>query len=188
MSKNIKPKTIKFEDHPEFTPNMTPKQVLQSGAFGGTYFRKIRSSVTGKTYDDAWKEFPKNWFEGLDIKKMITRKWEDYSIGVNKYKVKVGTTLEFWEEKGWIVEQDPFGWFQWYCRFYLGRRSSDDERQIGRYNAMRRFKGPLMKAIRDGGAKYDDFTISPGRRQTLLHWGYELTEKDYKEWLKNNKK
>ncbi len=53
---------------------------------------------------------------------------------------------------------------------------------------MRRFKGPLMRAIRDAGAKYDDYSISPGRRQTLLHWGYELTETDYKDWLKNNKK
>ena len=184
----ITPKTIEFEDHPEFRPNLTPKQVLQSGSFGGTYYRNIHSSVTGKDYTDAWKEFPDDWFEGLNINKQVARKWDDYDTKVNKYGVKVGTTLEFWEGKMWIRAQDPYGWFQWYCRFYEGRRSPDDSRQIGRYNAMRRFKGPLMKDIRDAGAKYNDYSISPGRRQTLLHWGYELTEKDYKDWLKKNKK
>lgn len=92
----ITPKTIEFEDHPEFRPNLTPKQVLQSGSFGGTYYRNIHSSVTGKDYTDAWKEFPDDWFEGLNINKQVARKWDDYDTKVNKYGVKVGTTLEFW--------------------------------------------------------------------------------------------
>ena len=111
---------------------------------------------------------------------MVNKKFDDYSKQENKYNVKVGTTLEFWESKDWIRDQDPYGWFQWYCRFYRGRRSDDDERQIKRYNNMRRFKGPLIKKIKSThGSSYNDETISPRIRQTLLHWAYELTEIDY---------
>ena len=102
-----------------------------------------------------------------------------YDVNVNKYRLKCGTSLRFWENKGCIHKQDPYGWFQWYCRYYLGRRTDDDERQIKRWmNIVNRFKGILVKMIKNNGAKFDDFSISPKIRQILLHWGYELVESD----------
>ena len=69
-----------------------------------------------------------------------------YDVSVNKYGVKCGTSLRFWENKGWINEIDPYGWFQWYFRYWLGRRSEDDERQINRWKKIAiRFKGKLVK-------------------------------------------
>ena len=92
----------------------------------------------------------------------------------------VGTSLRFWESKGWISKVDPCGWFQWYCRYWLGRRSSDDERQIRRWRAIfNRFKSVLVKMIKNKGAKFDDYSVSPKIRQILLHWGHELVESDY---------
>ena len=94
--------------------------------------------------------------------------------------VKYGTCLRFWENKGWIHKQDPYGWFQWYCRYYLGRRTDDDERQIKRWmNIVNRFICILVKMIKSKGAKFDDCSISPKIRQILLHWGYELVESDF---------
>ena len=88
-------------------------------------------------------------------------------------------SLRFWENKGWICGQDPYGWFQWYCRYYLGRRSSDDKRQIKRWNnIVNRFKSILIRMIKNKNAKYNDYSISPKIRQILLHWGYELVEND----------
>jgi hypothetical protein len=117
---------LRFPDFPDFRPNLTPKEVLQLGSFGGTYFRVISSSITGERYKDVWKEFPSDWFEGLNIGRHITS--QSYDTAVNRYKVECGGDLKMWEESGWITELDPYGWFQWYCRFYLGRRSTDDER------------------------------------------------------------
>ena len=77
------------------------------------------------------------------------------------------------ENKSWINEIDPYGWFQWYFRYWLGRRSKDDKRQINRWKKL------LVKMIKDTVSKYDDYSISPKIRQILLHWGYELTEKDF---------
>ena len=100
-----------------------------------------------------------------------------YDVKVNKYGVKVGTSLRFCENKGWINSMDPYGWFQWYCRYWLGRRS-DDNRQIKRWRAIvNRFKSVLVKMIKDKVAKYD-YSVSPKIRQILLHWGYELVESD----------
>ena len=102
-----------------------------------------------------------------------------YDVNVNKYKVKCGSSLRFWENKGWIREQDPYGWFQWYCRYYSGRRSSNDDRQIKRWNSIvNRFKSILVKMIKNKVAKYEDYSISPKIRQILLQWGYELVEND----------
>ena len=90
-----------------------------------------------------------------------------YDVRVNRYGVKCGTSLRFWENKGWIKDIGLYGWFQWYCRYYYGRRNSDDSRQIKRWN---------FRMTKDKGTKFDDFSVSPKIRQILLHWGYELVE------------
>lgn len=103
-----------FPDFPTFRPNLTPKEVLQLGSFGGTYFRPIKSGVTSLSYKDVWKELPADWLVGLDIKKMVSSSVYDKSK--NTYGVDCGGDLHMWESSGWITEVDPYGWFQWYCR------------------------------------------------------------------------
>ena len=103
-----------------------------------------------------------------------------YDVSLNKYGEKCGTSLKCWENKGWINSIHPYGWFRWYFRYWLGRRSDDDdERQIKRWErVVNRFKYILIKMIKDTGSKLDDYSISPKIRQILLHWGYELVEND----------
>ena len=99
---------------------------------------------------------------------------------MNKYGVKCGTPLRFWENKGWINKIGPYGWFQWCFRYWLGRRSKDDKRQINRWRQIvSRFRGKLVKMIKSSGSKYDNYSTSPKIRQVLLNWGYELTKKDF---------
>eukprot|EP00802_Teleaulax_amphioxeia_P021965 Tamp_22369.p1 GENE.Tamp_22369~~Tamp_22369.p1 ORF type:complete len:213 (+),score=31.97 Tamp_22369:445-1083(+) len=166
-----------FADAPHFRPNLTPAQVLKDGAFGGTYYRKITSAVTGQTYEDVHLEFPAEWFKGLPPK---AYKNSRYRADVNKWQVECGGALDMWESSGWISDIDPYGWFQWYCRFYLGRRSSDDERQISRFNGVAgpkgRFRNQLLNKVVAAGARHDDPSISPVIRQTLHHWAVEITE------------
>ena len=124
-----------------------------------TYFTDIYSGVNEKWYRTLWKEF--------DQLKNIDQKYHSqdyYDASVNKYGVKCGTSLNLWENKGWI--------FQWYFRYWLGRRSLDDERQINRWKKIvGRFKGKLFKMIKDVGGKLDDYSISHEIGQILLHWG-----------------
>eukprot|EP00746_Dinoflagellata_sp_MGD_P002441 gnl/MRDRNA2_/MRDRNA2_104741_c0_seq1.p1 gnl/MRDRNA2_/MRDRNA2_104741_c0~~gnl/MRDRNA2_/MRDRNA2_104741_c0_seq1.p1 ORF type:complete len:400 (-),score=88.06 gnl/MRDRNA2_/MRDRNA2_104741_c0_seq1:30-1229(-) len=180
--KRDKDGTLFFVDHPEFRPNLTPEQVLRAGAFGGTYFRSIDSAVTGISYKgcDVIKEFPSSWFAGLNLEEQVTSKY--YRKTVNKYGVACGGSLGQWETSGWISTVDPYGWFQWYCRFYLGRRSSDDARQIDRWlkgeGPKGRWRLQLMNKIIKDRRKYDDVRTSPVMRQVLLHWAYELTSED----------
>lgn len=181
----IVPKTIEFEDYPDFTPNLTPEQMFRLGSFGGTYWRPIYSSITKKNYKDQHLEFPKSWWEGIPKNWLVTD-FEDYDVSINKYKVQVGTTLEFWENKDWIDDLDPYGWVQWYCRFYSGRRDEkEDKRQIKRWKNLAgkkgRFKNMLINMIKKKDAKYNDYTISPKIRQTLQHWGYKITKEDLKQ-------
>ena len=157
-----------------FRVNKSPVEVISEGAFGGTYFRDIYSGVNGKWYRNSWKEF--KFLSDMD-KKLYASSY--YDVKVNKYGVKVGTSLRFWESKGWINSIDPYGWFQWYCRYWLGRRSSDDKWQIKRWRAIvNRFKSVLVRMIKDKSAKFNDYSVSPKIRQILLHWGYELVESD----------
>jgi len=97
-----------------------------------------------------------------------------------------------WESSGWICSLDPYGWFQWYCRFFNGRRCTDDERQISRWNKCAgdrgRFRSQLSNKCLLQGKQADDATISPVIRQTLLHWGFELTEEKLRKHEKNQKK
>ena len=103
-----------------------------------------------------------------------------YDVTFNKYCVKCGTSLGFWENKGWINEIDLYGWFQWYFRYWLGRRWKDDKRQINRWKkSVSRFRVKLVKMIEVTGGKLEDYSISPKIRQILLHWVMNLTEKDF---------
>jgi hypothetical protein len=179
-----------FQGAPTFRPNMTPSEVLHSGVWGGSYFRDIYSSVIKQKCEGAWRELPTDWIAGLNIDKQVASR--TYNVNINKYKVNCGYKagpedtfgLIAWEEKGWIVAQDPYGWFQWYCRFFQGRRSDDDERQIGRFLACAgpngRWRGNLCGKILLANASFDNPSIAPVVRQTLLHWAYSLTESDFK--------
>ncbi|KAL4858951.1 Volume-regulated anion channel subunit [Chlorella vulgaris] len=171
-----------FQDHPEFRPNLTPKQVIQAGSFGGIYFnpRGGKPGIRGKEVAIDHREFPADWFQGLPKKAYVAR---TYTKGTNKYGVKAGQDQAFWEGKGWIQPQDPRGWFQWYCRFYMGRRSEDDVRQISRWRGVVGDKGRWMRALANkvvrSNKRWDDATVSPVIRQTLLHWAFEMTEDEF---------
>ena len=179
---------VYFKDYPDFRPNLTPRDMFKLGSFGGTYWRPIYSSITKKEYKNAHKKY-KNWFANIPESYLSSPK---YDKQINKYKVKVGTSLIFWEKKKWITKYDPYGWVQWYCNFYKGRRTSDDTRQISRWKNIAsengRFRKWLISIIIKKKAKWNDASVSPKIRQTLQHWGYRLTKKDYVREIKNRKK
>ena len=171
-----------FNDYPEFKPNLSPSEIFHAGAFGGTYWRKIYSNITKQYYENQHKKYPKSWFNGLKDD-YLTLPYEKYNKSINLYNVKVGSSLEDWEDSGWISASAPYGWMQWYCNFFIGERSEDDERQIKRWLGIAsdkgRFKLALINEIYKQNGKYNDYDISPAKRQTLLHWGYELTQHDF---------
>ena len=154
----------------------------RQGSWGGCYFhpRGGKQGVRGPCDIDA-KEFPREWFEGAAPREYRNRR---YARETNMYGVKAGQTQQYWEEKGWIDARDPRGWFQWYCRFYLGRRLRDgeDDRQISRWRGVcgekGRWKRNLINKIIDRNARFDDSIVSPVVRQTLLHWACEVTAED----------
>lgn len=172
---------IKFKDYPEFTPNLTPREIFQMGSFGGTYWRPIYSSINKKSYKNQHLKFPKSWWKNIDTLYLSS---STCNKSLNKYKVNSGTSLRFWENRGWIRPQDPYGWVQWYCHFYNGRRTNDDTRQIKRWLAFAgpkgRFRNRLINMINERGTQYNDYTVSPKIRQGLQHWAYQLTKEDLK--------
>ena len=175
----IRPNAIDFTDYPEFKPNLTPQQIFASGSFGGTYWAPIYSTVCGQNLRNQHIEF-EEWWDGIPENLLIGL---NYQKNLNRYGVKSGTDLELWESKGWIHEQDPYGWVQWYCRFYSGRRTDDDERQIRRWCAFAgpngRFRRQLISRILQSQSTFDDEKVSPVIRQSLQHWAYQLTESDF---------
>ena len=133
-----------------FRPDLTPKDMLALGVFGGKYMT------------DCKNEFPKSWFAKAKLSP------EKYEKKLNFFGVRASQTLAEWRKKGWIHKDDPRGWFQWYCRYYMGRRHADDERQIKRWMKMRRHVVWLQGACRVG-----DIICRPRQRQALLHWAYD---------------
>ncbi|CAG9461844.1 unnamed protein product [Pedinophyceae sp. YPF-701] len=176
-----------FKDHPEFRPNLTPQQCIRAGVFGGIYFhpRGGRPGILGHSVDVTHEEFPREWFQDAQGKPLPESSYRNrrYEASNNRYGVKAGQDQAFWEDKGWIHPQDPRGWFQWYCRFYQGRRTEDDERQIGRWAGVAGDKGRwrrnLVGKIVRANKPFDDASVSPVVRQTLLHWAYDLTANDF---------
>jgi len=136
--------------HPEFKPELTPKQMLAMGVFGGKYMT------------DCKKEFPASWFARAKLCH------EKHDPELNFFGVNASQPLSVWREKGWIHPDDPRGWFQWYCRYYLGRRSEDDLRQIKRWKAITRHIAQLKKNCMKG-----DLLCRRRQRQALLNWAYD---------------
>lgn len=135
----------------EFKPELTPRQMLELGVFGGSYL------------NDCQNEFPKSWFENAKLSDHGT------DASYNFFEVNASQPLKVWQEKGWIFEDDPRGWFQWYCRYYMGRRiPEEDERQIKRWKQITRHIGQLKKACAPG-----DLSCRRRQRQALLHWAYD---------------
>ena len=136
---------------PKFRPELTPKEMLALGVFGGVYMR------------DCKKEFPAAWF----TRAKFAKKEKDSTI--NYFNVDASQPLSEWKRKGWISKEDPRGWFQWYCRYYMGRRlPKEDTRQIRRWNAFRRHIGQIRAHCKPG-----DMLCRPRQRQALLHWAYD---------------
>ena len=135
---------------PQFRPDLSPKEMLELGIFGGVYMR------------DCQNEFPKSWFKNAKLSN------GEYDKQLNYFGMKASQSLLEWRKKGWIHKDDPRGWFQWYCRYYMGRRHEDDSRQIKRWINMRRHIIWLQGACRRG-----DESCRPRQRQALLHWGYD---------------
>ena len=135
---------------PAFRPELTPKQMLELGVFGGKYMTDCRD------------EFPADWFDNARLCA------ERHDAALNYFGVNASKPLSYWRDKGWICPEDPRGWFQWYCRYYMGRRSADDARQIKRWQAMTRHLAQLKKHCRPG-----DLNCRRRQRQALLHWAYD---------------
>jgi len=134
---------------PDFNPELTPAQLLKMGVFGGRYMTDCRD------------EFPASWFRRAKLS-------QQRDPALNYFGVNASKPLAYWQEKGWIHPDDPRGWFQWYCRYYRGRRHTDDDRQIARWRAMRRH----IAQIRNNCEPWD-MSCRPKQRQALLHWAYD---------------
>jgi hypothetical protein len=136
---------------PEFRPELTPAQMLRLGVFCGKYMT------------DCAAEFPNSWFAGA----RLAGKRRDCAL--NYFGVDASQALVEWRRKGWIFRDDPRGWFQWYCRYYMGRRTpAEDTRQIKRWKAIRRHVRQVQQHCEPG-----DLACRPRQRQALLHWAYD---------------
>ena len=135
---------------PDFTPDLTPREMLALGVFGGKYMTDCRD------------EFPASWFARAKLSP------KQYDPTVNYFRVRASQPLAVWRKKGWIHRNDPRGWFQWYCRYYLGRRGEDDDRQIRRWRQIARHVAQVRQ-----GCEPCDLTCRRRQRQALLHWAYD---------------
>jgi hypothetical protein len=133
-----------------FEPELTPREMLALGVFGGRYMTDCR------------KEFPKSWFAKAKLCH------ERHDPGLNYFGVNASQPLKVWRKKGWIYHEDPRGWFQWYCRYYMGRRSMDDERQIKRWRAIRRHIAQIR-----ANCPRRALDCRRRQRQAVLHWAYD---------------
>tara|TARA_R110000850_G_scaffold8950_24_gene32997 strand:- start:740 stop:1213 length:474 start_codon:yes stop_codon:yes gene_type:complete len=136
--------------HPDFRPELTPKAMLELGVFGGKYLT------------DCTEEFPEDWFKGARLSPAR------HDPDLNLFGISASQPLSVWQEKGWLYEEDPRGWFQWYCRYFQGRRCPDDERQIKRWRSMRRHIAQVERNCSHG-----DCSCRRKQRQALLHWAYD---------------
>ena len=159
----------------EFRPNLTPTQMLEEGIFGGSYFgvEKLQGDYD---YQSLFQETLSNISPHLYL-------GNKYSPKLNKFKVRSGMPYEYWVDMKWMHADDPYGWFEWYIKYFNGRRHPDDDRQIRRWQDFcgtnGRWRNRIYKRIYETG----DWNVSPRIQQSLLHWGYKVNEDDYNLWL-----
>jgi hypothetical protein len=135
---------------PEFQPQLTPREMLALGVFGGRYMTDCRG------------EFPGSWFTRAKLCPT------HHNANLNCFGINASQSLATWWRNGWIRPQDPRGWFQWYCRYYMGRRSADDDRQIRRWRAITRHVVQIVSNCEPG-----DLDCRRRQRQAVLHWAYD---------------
>ena len=134
-----------------FKPELSPKEMLELGVFGGSYFA-----------DSSIKEYPKAWFAKAKLS-------DTFNVKLNRFQVRAGLTRKEWQDKGWIFKEDPLGWFQWYCRFTNGRRITHiDEIQIKRWKNFKRHVMAIEKNCEKG-----DLGCRKRQRQAILQWAYD---------------
>jgi hypothetical protein len=138
--------------HADFAPQLTPRQMLSLGVFGGKYMT------------DCAAEFPADWFEQARLCP------ERHDPELNCFRINASQPLAEWRARGWIHEDDPRGWFQWYCRYFMGRRGPDDDRQVRRWRAIRRHIAQLQQ-----NCERYDLSCRRRQRQAVLHWAYDST-------------
>ena len=140
---------ITKEFYKDFKPELSPKKMLELGVFGGSYF------------GINIKEYPKSWFKKAKLSK-------SFDVTLNCFKTESGLSRDHWIKKGWIFKDDPLGWFQWYCRFSMGRRIPHiDQIQIRRWKNFKRHVMAIKKNCDEG-----DFTCRKRQRQAILQWAY----------------
>lgn len=137
-----------------FKPALSPQQMLEAGVFEGRYL------------NDCVLEFPREWYEAALAKKKLSVGRPNKAL--NRFKIKSRQSLTHWQEKGWVPANDPRGWFQWYCRYWLGRRTDDDAKQIGRWKNFARHSGQVKNNCAKG-----DLECRPKQRQALLQWAWD---------------
>ncbi len=162
----------------EFQPSLTPREMLIAGVFGGAYFND------GYDLDSL----PRELLKGIEQRYYSAN---EYQAEINRFKVRSGQSLAEWQENGWINPDDSRGWFEWYCKYYYGRRHSDDRRQIKRWAAFcgpkGRWRNIIYKKIYSAGLPLERSSeTSPRIQQSLLHWAYEVNQSDYEIWLEKN--
>ena len=133
-----------------FEPDLSPREMLQLGVFGGRYMT------------DCTAEFPSSWFARAKLCH------DRHDPELNFFGINASQPLSEWRRKGWIHAQDPRGWFQWYCRYYMGRRTRDDARQIRRWRAIARHVAAIRK-----NCEPRDLECRRKQRQAVLHWAYD---------------
>ena len=150
MKKILKKKVKDLDFYKIFKPELTPKKMLELGVFGGSYFgMKIN-------------EYPKSWFKKAKLSK-------NFNVNLNCFKTESGLSRDHWIKKGWIFKEDPLGWFQWYCRFSMGRRIPHiDQIQIKRWKNFKRHIMAIKKNCDEG-----DFACRKRQRQAILQWSYD---------------
>ena len=165
----------------DFYPRLSPRDIIKEGAFGGSYFGLPIEEYTNYEYQELFDYH----FKDLDMSLYLG---EDYKPKMNKFKIRSGMDYDYWKEMEWMHEDDPYGWFEWYCKYAMGRRHPDDDRQIRRWQGVAGKNGRWRKRIYSRIYETNDWQISPRIQQSLLHWGYKVNEEDYMHWkILNNK-